>query len=106
MKGSYLFLIDEAHNLVERGREMYSASLYKEDILRVRRQVKALDIRLSKRLEECNKQMLELKRECEGITVLSSAAHIYLKLLAVMAELERFLEEYKESAVREDGAVF
>lgn len=102
VKGSYLFLIDEAHNLVERGREMYSASLYKEDILRVRRQVKALDIRLSKRLEECNKQMLELKRECDGITVLNSAAHIYLKLLAVMAELERFLEEYKESAVRED----
>lgn len=102
VKGSYLFLIDEAHNLVERGREMYSASLYKEDILRIRRQVKTLDVRLAKRLEECNKQMLELKRECDGITVLNSAAHIYLKLLAVMAELERFLEEYKESAVRED----
>ena len=28
-KGNYLFLIDEAHNLVERGREMYSAVLYK-----------------------------------------------------------------------------
>lgn len=102
VKGSYLFLIDEAHNLVERGREMYSASLYKENILRIRRQVKTLDVRLAKRLEECNKQMLELKRECDGITVLNSAAHIYLKLLAVMAELERFLEEYKESAVRED----
>lgn len=101
VKGSYLFLIDEAHNLVERGREMYSASLYKEDILRVRRQVKGLDGRLAKRLEECNKQMLELKRECGGITVLNSAAHIYLKLLAVMAELERFLEEFQESAVRE-----
>ncbi len=101
VKGSYLFLIDEAHNLVERGREMYSASLYKEDILRVRRQVKALDKRLAKRLEECNKQMLELKRECEGITVMNSAAHIYLKLLAVMADLERFLEEFQENAVRE-----
>ncbi len=101
VKGSYLFLIDEAHNLVERGREMYSASLYKEDILRVRRQVKTLDGRLAKRLEECNKQMLELKRECEGITVMNSAAHIYLKLLAVMAELERFLEEFQESAARE-----
>lgn len=32
----YLFLIDEAHNLVERGREMYSATLYKEDFLRLR----------------------------------------------------------------------
>ena len=29
--GNYIFLIDEAHNLVERGREMYSAQLYKED---------------------------------------------------------------------------
>ena len=29
--GDYIFLIDEAHNLVERGREMYSAVLYKED---------------------------------------------------------------------------
>ena len=27
IKGKYLFLIDEAHNLVDRGREMYSASL-------------------------------------------------------------------------------
>ena len=28
-KGDYIFLIDEAHNLVERGREMYSTVLYK-----------------------------------------------------------------------------
>lgn len=106
VKGSYLFLIDEAHNLVERGREMYSASLYKEDVMRVRRQVKTLDMKLAKRLEECNKLMLELKRECEGVTVLNSVAHIYLKLLAVLAELERFLEESKESAVREEVLEF
>lgn len=102
VKGEYLFLVDEAHNLVERGREMYSASLYKEDVLKIRRQIKKMDGKLARRLEECNKQMLELKRECDGITVLNSAAHIYLKLLSVLAELERFLEEYKESAVRED----
>lgn len=30
--GRYLFLIDEAHNLVERSREMYSASLNMDDI--------------------------------------------------------------------------
>lgn len=37
--GEYLFLIDEAHNLLERGREMYSASLIKEDFLRLKRQI-------------------------------------------------------------------
>ncbi len=31
--GDYLFLIDEAHNLLERGREMYSAELVKEEFL-------------------------------------------------------------------------
>lgn len=54
------------------------------------------------RLDECNKQLLELKRECDGIQVLNSATHIYLKLLQVIAELERFLEEYKDEAVREE----
>ena len=38
--GEYIFLIDEAHNLLERGREMYSAVLVKEDFLEIRREVK------------------------------------------------------------------
>ena len=31
VQGQYIFRIDEAHNLVDRGREMYSASLVKEE---------------------------------------------------------------------------
>lgn len=31
VRGEYVFLVDEAHNLVERGRDMYSAVLCKED---------------------------------------------------------------------------
>lgn len=38
--GNYLFLIDEAHNLLERGREMYSAVLFKEQFLELRRSLK------------------------------------------------------------------
>lgn len=38
--GSYAFLVDEAHNLLERGREMYSAVLYKEAFLQLKREVK------------------------------------------------------------------
>ena len=38
--GQYLFLIDEAHNLVERGRSMYSAVLFKEDFLKFSDDVK------------------------------------------------------------------
>lgn len=39
-QGDYVFLIDEAHNLLERGREMYSAPLRKEDLLELKREIK------------------------------------------------------------------
>lgn len=96
-KGEYLFLIDEAHNLVERGREMYSASLYKEDLLEVRKKVKAEDPKLAKVLSECNQQFLELKRECEHYQILKSVSHIALKLMNVLSKLEDYLEECKDA---------
>jgi DNA excision repair protein ERCC-2 len=38
-KGDYVFLIDEAHNLVDRARDMFSAELSKAEILEVKRAV-------------------------------------------------------------------
>ena len=99
--GNYIFLIDEAHNLVERGREMYSAVLYKEDLLELKRQVKNLDARLARRLGDVNKLFLELKRECEDYQVLNSVSHIALKLMNLLTEMERFLEEPSGDEIRE-----
>lgn len=101
-KGEYLFLIDEAHNLVERGREMYSAQIYKEDILKIKKLVKDRDEKLARKLSDCNKQLLALKRECDGLQVLDSVSHIYLKLMALMTEMERYLEECKEEEIRQE----
>lgn len=50
VKGSYLFLVDEAHNLVERGREMFSAALWKEEFLEVKKLVKSHSRKLAKAL--------------------------------------------------------
>ncbi|MDY2613426.1 MAG: ATP-dependent DNA helicase [Lachnospiraceae bacterium] len=101
-KGEYLFLIDEAHNLVERGREMYSAQIYKEDILKIKKLVKDRDEKIARKLNDCNKQLLALKRECDGLQVLDSVAHIYLKLMALMTEMERYLEDCKEEEIRQE----
>lgn len=98
--GEYLFLVDEAHNLVDRGREMYSAVLYKEDFLKVKSLVKNEDMKFARRLEECNKQLLALKKECENYQVLNSVSHFSLKLLNLMAEMERYLEESQKEEVR------
>ena len=101
-KGEYLFLIDEAHNLVERGRSMYSAELYKEDFLKLKKLVKQKAPKLTKRLEECNKQMLALKRECQDYQVLNSVSHVYIKLVSLMTEMERYLEERREEELRKE----
>jgi Rad3-related DNA helicases len=99
-QGGYLFLVDEAHNLVERARSMYSAQLYKEDFLQVRRLTKGMDARFTKHLEECNQLLLTMKRTCENYEVIDSVSHLILKLMNLMGDLERFLEECKDTEVR------
>lgn len=99
--GNYIFLIDEAHNLVERGREMYSAVLYKEDFMELKRDVIHLNGKLARRLGKVNKLFLELKRECENYQILNSVSHIALKLMNLMAEMENFLDEPVDDELRE-----
>ena len=53
--GEYLFLVDEAHNLVSRAREMYSAQIVKEEILEVKRSIRGRSKKLERALERCNK---------------------------------------------------
>lgn len=98
---NYIFLIDEAHNLVERAREMYSARLYKEDMMEVKRLTKKDAPGLAKKLEEVNRLFLALKRECEDYMILDSVSHIALKLMNLLAEMEKFLEEPVEEKKRE-----
>lgn len=95
-KGEYLFLVDEAHNLVSRAREMYSAELVKEDVLAVKRLVKERSPRLFKALDRINKLLLELKRECEGWRLLPDAAHLAAALSGLFSEMEKFMEDHRE----------
>lgn len=97
----YIFLIDEAHNLVERGREMYSAALYKEDFLELKRKVRHVDAKLARQLESVNRMFLALKRECENYQVLNSVSHIALKLMNLLTVMEDFLDEPAEEELRE-----
>ena len=99
--GGYLFLIDEAHNLVERGRQMYSAELCKEDFLVVKKLVKGEAPRFAKRLEACNKILLAMKKECENYKVLDNISHFGIQLMNVLSETDRYLEECVDKEVRE-----
>lgn len=94
VKGDYIFLVDEAHNLYERASSMYSAELYKEDFLELKNILKPYSSKLAGRLQECNKILLGLKKECEGYQILDSIQPFLLKLMSAVAEYEAFLEDH------------
>lgn len=104
IKEDYIFLIDEAHNLVERGREMYSAVLVKEDFLALKKIVKDYDVKMYRQLEKCNKELLELKRECENCNCITDedAAPFVRTLMRLSATMEAYLEDHDESPIKKD----
>lgn len=96
----YIFLVDEAHNLVDRGREMYSAELRKEDFLELKKEVRIYDKKMGSLLERCNRQLLTYKKECETYKVLESIDPFILAVNKLAAQMERFLEDHDDSPVR------
>ena len=93
VKGDYLFLIDEAHNLVERGRDMFSAQLYKEDFLALKREVKDASKKMARALERCNQYLLGLKRECDHYEILENVGMLPVSLMNLCGIMEKFLED-------------
>lgn len=101
VKGDYAFLVDEAHNLVDRAREMYSATLVKEDVLKVKNVVKEIDKRLAGSLERCNKALLELKRQCDTMRVIDDAAKFVSNLDRAAGHMSAFLEKHPDFPEKE-----
>lgn len=108
IRENYTFLIDEAHNLVERGRDMYSAVLVKEDFLRLKKITCNYDDKITRALEGCNKEMLELKRSCEDYKVLDEVevAPFIRRVLRLSSLIEDYLEEHDESPIRKELLLF
>lgn len=162
--GSYLFLIDEAHNLLERGREMYSACLWKEQFVELQKELKqtvvsetekskkksdidgqlTLDMtqsltgmsdhskvfstasygesedmsrisaekrrlggrsvlvrqgyadKLTYHLDRCNKELLAMKRECDGSCMVEDIDPFVQALMRFHSALDDYLSEQEE----------
>lgn len=105
-RGDYLFLVDEAHNLVERGRQMYSERIVKEDVLKVKRLLKPWSKKVERALERVNKLLLEYKRECEHYLLHDSINDLVFSLMRLASEMERFLQKPLTIPERDDVMEF
>ena len=102
IRGEYIFLVDEAHNLVERGRDMYSAVLCKETFLELKKTVKPHAQRIAGNLDKCNREFLHLKRECDGCCVAEQIDGLVRALIRLSAAIEDYLEDHEDSPLRGD----
>ncbi len=109
-KGDYLFLIDEAHNLPERAREMHSARLAKSDFTAAKRLLGKPKSRLKSALARVNGIFLAWRRRCEaeqggrfGQVVFQKEADEALThaLTALCEPLQLWLDEHREGEAHE-----
>lgn len=105
-KEDYIFLIDEAHNLIERARTMYSADICKEDFLELKRLLRGKAPKVEKQLNKSNSHLLELKRECENYEILEEMNALYLQLLTLAGELQEYLEFVQEPELKKSVMEF
>ncbi|MBU3129607.1 ATP-dependent DNA helicase [Clostridium tagluense] len=62
--GEYTILVDEAHNLVDRAREMFSCEFHKKPLLELKKEIKGRQDNLYKVLNKLNALMLSMKKMC------------------------------------------
>ncbi len=103
-KGEYLFLIDEAHNLVDRGRDMFSAALYQEDFQELEKLAEPYSKKIAAALGKCGGYLRERRRETEKENRAGGPAYLIQKevgvfsihLMNLCGVIEDYLEDLRE----------
>ncbi len=102
----FTFLIDEAHNLVDRSREMFSAVLHKQAFLDLRRELRAENPVLYRALGRINAWLATARRDClDGGGAVASPEgpeDLLPRLMHFVARAERWLLQNIATDWRED----
>lgn len=88
----YLFLVDEAHNLVDRAREMYSETLIKEEFLEMKKLLKPYGNKLERSLERCNRELLQMKRQCEQMEMVKDMDALLFSLFQLATAFDELFQ--------------
>jgi DNA excision repair protein ERCC-2 len=102
-ENGFVVLVDEAHNLVERARDMYSASICREAFRQTETALKNIAdslkdtdyywVKIKKSIDCVAKKMLAMKRECDGFTVIDGMDSLYTELLNLLGNMNSLMKE-------------
>ena len=130
VSGNYVFLVDEAHNLVDRARDMFSEELCKEDFLNVRaklltgwdaigdsrpatkeelkkeragEEVRKLIKKLTNSLSACSRALVPLKKLCDPAIKDPDISEFIVILSRTALIFDKLLEESADAGIRLDN---
>lgn len=94
---SFVLLVDEAHNLVDRAREMYSASISKRQFLSAKASLGKGYPKIREALNKLNHYLIEVKHqyiECAEVYISKEAPkELYTKLRQVVQSVDFYLQQ-------------
>jgi DNA excision repair protein ERCC-2 len=104
--GDYCFLIDEAHNLVDRAREMFSADFSKQPVLEMKRLLKKALPKVRSELTKINNVLLDIRKQWEDMD--EQANHIVRKdfYRELLPPLRRFIKQSEKFLAQNEPADF
>lgn len=105
--GNYIFLVDEAHNLVDRSREMYSARLSRSTFRELKKLVPKEYKKLQSSISGVISAFLPHKSQCEDenadcLTQPAPPEDLIWPLQYFLKETESFLEDHRGSDFEKD----
>ena len=96
----YAFLIDEAHNLVDRSREMFSASISKKKMMEARKIIKSFSMKLYDEIYKVVRIINEKAKEADvknGYYQREEIEELYFPIKRIISLMEAYLVEKKAS---------
>lgn len=104
--GDFIFLVDEAHNLVDRARDMYSAYLKKSAFYQLKKSLGKSPRKLANLFTKINTQFIELRHKLEdnpnGLLLPDGLPELAKILMQFITQIQPWLEENPEHALHAD----
>lgn len=105
--GDFIFLVDEAHNLADRARDMYSAALTKSSVYELIKSLGKSDRKLTAALKKVNSAFIELRKRAQEektnkIVIPEGLSDFTKLLMRLSSACENWLEDHRDNELHKE----
>ena len=97
-----IFLIDEAHNLLDRGRDMYSAELWLDELVQLRQLIKEAHSKIAALIRNVETEFEKIMAGVDGCEVIFDISALMNKLGILINVISSWLEDHAEGKYRDE----